>query len=67
LGVNLAPGITAFINDFMAVELNVGLLGFKYTTTHQVTDQVYEGKTTSTSASFQINLFSIGLGLAFYI
>ena len=67
LGVNLAPGITAFINNFMAVELNVGLLGFKYTTTHQVTDQVYEGKTTSTSASFQINLFPIGLGLAFYI
>ena len=67
VGINLAPGVTAFVNDFMAVELNVGLLGFHYTKTHQVTDQVYEGSTSSTSASFQINLFSIGLGLAFYI
>lgn len=66
-GVNLAPGITAFINNFVAVEINVGLLGFKYTSTQQKTDQVYEGKTSTTSASFQINIFSIGLGLAFYI
>lgn len=67
VGVNLAPGITAFINNFIAVELNVGLLGFKYTSTQQITDQIYEGNTASTSASFQINIFSIGLGLAFYI
>ncbi|MBO7318219.1 MAG: hypothetical protein J6U43_05830 [Bacteroidales bacterium] len=67
VGVNLAPGITAFINDFIAVEVNVGLLGFQYTSTHQLTDQVYEGNTHTTSANFQINIFSLGLGLAFYI
>ena len=67
VGVNLAPGITAFINNNMAIELNIGLLGFKYSAIKQVTDQIYEGNTSSTSASFQINLFSIGLGLAFYI
>lgn len=67
IGINLAPGVTAFINNFMAIELNVGLLGFKYTSSSQATNQVYMGKTNSTSASFQINLFSIGLGLAFYI
>ena len=67
VGVNLAPGITAFLNNFMAVEVNVGLLGFRYTTTEQITDQVYHGSTNTTTASFQINLFSIGLGLAFYI
>lgn len=67
IGVNLAPGITAFINNYMAIELNVGLLGFRYTSSEQSTNQVYKGKTNSTSASFQINLFSIGLGLAFYI
>ena len=67
VGVNLAPGITAFFNDFIAVEINVGLLGFQYTSTHQLTDQVYEGNTHTTSANFQINIFSLGLGLAFYI
>ena len=67
VGVNLAPGITAFINDFIAVEVNVGLLGFQYTSTHQLTDQVYEGNTHTTSANFQINIFSLGLGLTFYI
>ncbi len=67
LGINLAPGIVAFINDNIAVELNIGILGFNYTKTTQLTDQVYTGSTNSTSASFQINLFSIGLGVAFYI
>lgn len=67
LGINLAPGIIAFINDNIAVELNIGLLGFNYAKTTQLTDQVYKGEFNSTSASFQINLFSIGLGLAFYI
>lgn len=67
IGINLAPGIAAFINNYMAIELNVGLLGFRYTSSSQSTNQVYTGKTNSTSASFQINLFSIGLGLAFYI
>lgn len=66
-GINIAPGITAFINNNIAIELNIGLLGFKYSSTKQITDQIYEGNTNSTSASFQINLFSIGLGLAFYI
>lgn len=67
VGINLAPGITAFINNNVAIELNIGLLGFKYSSIKQVTDQIYEGSSNSTSASFQINLFSIGLGLAFYI
>ncbi len=67
IGINLAPGITAFINNNMAIELNVGLLGFQYSSSTQTTNQVYEGKSNNTSASFQINLFSIGLGLAFYI
>jgi hypothetical protein len=67
LGLNIAPGITAFLNDFIAVEVNVGILGVQYTSTHQITDQIYEGNTHTTSANFQINLFSLGLGLAFYI
>lgn len=67
VGINLAPGIVAFINNNIAVELNIGILGFNYTKTKQLTDQVYVGETNTTSASFQINLFSIGLGLAFYI
>lgn len=67
IGINLAPGIVAFINNNIAVELNIGILGFSYTNTRQLTDQVYKGETNTTSASFQINLFSIGLGLAFYI
>lgn len=67
VGINLAPGIVAFINNNIAVELNIGILGFNYTHIQQLTDQVYVGDTNTTSASFQINLFSIGLGVAFYI
>jgi hypothetical protein len=57
----------AFINNYTAVEVSVGVLGFDFSKTHQVTDQVYIGDRSMHSASFRINLLSIGLGVAFYL
>jgi hypothetical protein len=66
-GIGAAPGLVAFINNYTAVEVSVGVLGFNFNKTHQVTDQVYVGDRSLNSASFRINLLSIGLGVSFYL
>ena len=65
LGVN--PGISAFLTNNMAIEVNVGVLGFNYSHTRQVSNQVVTGETSSSQMNFKINIFSIGLGAAFYL
>lgn len=65
--IGMAPGMVAFINNYTAVEVSIGVLGFNYGRTRQHTNQVYKGDTTRNSANFRINLFSIGLGIAFYL
>lgn len=67
LDVGIAPGLIYFLNDYSAVEVNIGVLGFSYTTTRTLTDQIYESKRDSKSANFRINLFSISFGVAWYL
>ena len=43
------------------------VLGLDFSKVKQTTDQVYVGERSSSSANFKINLFSIGLGIAFYL
>lgn len=66
-GIGVAPGIVAFINNYAAVEVSIGVLGLDFSKVKQTTDQVYIGERSSSSANFKINLFSIGLGIAFYL
>lgn len=65
--LGLAPGLVAFITDNVGIEVSVGVLGLKYKSIKQVTNQVEMGSWTKTSANFKIDLFSINLGIAFYI
>jgi hypothetical protein len=65
--VGVAPGMVAFINNYTAVEVSVGVLGLDFSKTKQTTNQVQIGERKLTSASCRINLLSIGLGLAFYL
>lgn len=67
IGIGLSPGLVAFVNNYTAVELSVGVLGFEYSKTKQKTNQVYVGERSSGSASFRINIFTISLGIAFYL
>ncbi|MGL4993863.1 MAG: hypothetical protein ACRC6R_07045 [Bacteroidales bacterium] len=67
LGIGLTPGMVAFINNYIAVEVNVGVLGFNFTKERQITDQVHVGEQSMSSGNFKINLFSLGLGIAFYL
>lgn len=65
--VGLAPGLIVFLNNYSALEVNVGVLGYSYTHTKQITDQVYVSHRKTKSANFKINLLSITFGAAFYL
>lgn len=65
--VGVAPGMVAFLNDYSAIEVNVGVLGFNYSHTKQINNQIYISNRHSQSANFKLNLFSITFGVAFYL
>lgn len=67
LDVGIVPGLAVFLSDYSAIEVNIGVLGFSYTNTKTINDQIYVSRRKSKSANFRINLFSITFGVAFYI
>lgn len=67
LNVGLAPGMIMFLNNYSAIEVNVGVLGFSYTKTKSTTDRIHVAHSDSKKANFKINLFSITFGVAFYL
>lgn len=67
LDVGLTPGVIMFLNNYSAIEVSVGVLGFSYNHTHAITNQVYIADMKSKYANFKLNLFSISFGVAFYL
>lgn len=67
LNIGVAPGLTVFINDYVAAEASVNVAGLNFNWYDQTKDQVYKGKRTASSANFKINLLSIDLGIVFYL
>ncbi len=67
LNIGLTPGFVMFLNNYSAIEVNVGVLGFNYTHTNSKTDQIYVSRRNSELANFNINLFSITFGTTFYL
>lgn len=67
LDVGIAPGLVVFLNNYSAVEVQVGVLGFSMTDTKTITDQIYVARRKSMAANFYINLFSINFGVNFYL
>lgn len=65
--VGVAPGLIMFLNNYSAIEVNVGVLGFDYSHTRSTTDRIYIANRTMKSANFRVNLFSITFGCTFYI
>lgn len=61
------PGVTAFITDRLAVELNVGIFGFDGSRTHQVHNQVDEGSRGNFGAHFMVDVTSLSVGLSLYL
>ena len=65
--LGISPGIIAFATNNRAVEVNVGVMGISYSHTKQVHNQVTVGKRDASMMNFKVNIFSIGLGMAFYL
>lgn len=65
--IGLSPGFVMFLSNYSAIEVNVGVLGFGYTHTRSTTDHVYVANRKSKHANFNVNLFSISFGVAFYL
>lgn len=65
--VGVTPGLIMFLNNYSALEVNIGVLGFNYTEQKMTTDQIYVANLKRRSANFKINLFSITFGTVFYI
>lgn len=67
ISLGLTPGFIVFLNNYSALEVNVGVLGLNYSHTSAVSNQIYTSSRSTSSANFRINLFSITFGVAFYI
>lgn len=67
LNVGIAPGMVMFLNNYAAMEVNVGVLGFGLNSVRSVSDQIYVGHRKGESANFRINLFSITFGMTFFL
>ena len=67
IDVGLAPGMCMFLNNYSAIEVNVGVLGFSYNSTKAITDQIYVSHRHYKAANFRVNLFSITFGVVFYL
>ena len=67
LDVGLTPGLIMFLNNYSAIEVSVGVLGFCYDKTKATTDQIYVAEYARKHANYKINLFSISFGVAFYL
>ena len=67
LQIGFAPGLTAFVTNWSAVEVSMGVMGYGFKWSNQTTNQVESGKHRSQSGNFKINLFSINIGMTFYL
>ena len=67
LGMGVSPGLCVFLSNYSAVEVNVGVLELGYSKMRQTNNQIQVANTKNKSANFKINLFSISIGVAFYL
>ncbi len=64
--LTFVPGISIFVQDNVAVEVAIGILGINYQRTEQVRNQVEHSVMQTSGANFKINPLSIEIGTSFY-
>lgn len=65
--IGVSPGVVMFLNNYSALEVNVGVLGFSCSYAKSTTDQIYVSNLRRNSANLKLNLMSISFGVAFYL
>ncbi len=67
VGIGIVPGIVAWVTNDVAFEVTIGVVGLGYSKQEQIHNQVYYGEMNTAHLTYGLNLFSIGLGVAFYL
>lgn len=67
LQLGSAPGLSAFVTNNVAVEVSIGLVGLDLNWINQKTNQVETGYRRKSSANFKIDIFSLNIGMSFYL
>lgn len=67
LQIGSAPGLTAFVTNNAAVEVSIGIVGLDFKWIDQNNNQVESGYRRTSSANFKIDIFSINIGMTFYL
>lgn len=67
LQIGISPGLTAFVMEFAAVEVSLNVMGFNFKWQDQKTNQVESGKQRISGGNFKIDLFSVNIGMIFYL
>lgn len=70
--LGISPGLCIFVTDFAAVETSIGVLGVdykwsNYKNIHPNSTEYEYGKSHSGGANFRFNIFSIHIGMTFYL
>ncbi len=64
--IGVVPGLCAFINDNVALEVSVDVLGISFKNVEQEFNRIDTGSLTSSGANFKIDLFSVKFGVSIY-
>ena len=72
LQLGISPGLCVFVTNFAAVEMSIGVLGVDYRWSdfkniHPNSTEYEYGKNHSGGVNFKFNIFSINLGMTFYL
>lgn len=65
--LGFTPGMTAFFTDFAAAEVSIGVMGLNYKWGDTMANQVDPGRIRQGGANFKFNLFSVNIGMTFYL
>ncbi len=66
LRLGARPGLAVFVQDNVAVDVSIDVMGASMTWNHQTRDRIETGKMSTASANFTLNLLSVNIGVATY-
>lgn len=67
LHIGINPGLCVFIMNNVSFEFSVGVVGFRYRTEKQLTNNEETGSWRKSGANFKINIFDINMGIIVYL
>lgn len=64
--IGARPGLAVFVRNNMAVDVNLDVAGLSFNWKEQTRNQVEKGTYFKSSANFQLNILSVGIGITTY-